>query len=226
MDGHLHPVGAELVHNHRGKRVLDAAVEDLAAGGDHAHGLAAVGKYLQKGLVSGSFPRRLELFLPDHQGDDPGAAELVPGLHGGVGVAGGDHQFLDHVHRGQAGCVHPEEAVAGGGKFNFALLDLAARHVFAKAQCAQRLRAVIFMEHARLHLPDVEMLLAHGEEHGDVLLGDHMSLAELWPFEFAADDAGEVVAEHMPHGLLYGNELHFGSSCPGASKTPLLPPSL
>ena len=64
----------------------------------------------------------------------------------------------------------------------------------------------------RHHLPDVQVLLAHAQQHRDVLLGDHMVLAEAGVLIFVLDDLGHVVAEHVTYGFFCLDKLHGGAS--------------
>ena len=105
--------------------------------------------------VPGGLLRRPELLLRDHQGDHPGAAELVPRLHRGVAVAGSDHDLVDGVDGVQPPGVHPEEAVHLGGELNLALLDGAPGHVIPLAEADQPLGGGVLMDHAGDHLPDI-----------------------------------------------------------------------
>ena len=54
--------------------------------------------------------------------------------------------------------------------------------------------------------PDEQMLLAHGQQHRDVLLGDHMPLAEPGALVLTRDDLGQVVTQHMT-GCMDGFDL-------------------
>ncbi|MPM62802.1 hypothetical protein SDC9_109680 [bioreactor metagenome] len=68
------------------------------------------------------------------------------------------------------------------------------------------------MEHSGVQLPDVQIFLAHGEEHGNVLLRHHVALAEPGALVFAGDNLGQVVAQHMAHGLSRLDQLHAPAS--------------
>ena len=68
------------------------------------------------------------------------------------------------------------------------------------------------MEHSRLHLPDVQMLLSHRKQHGNILFGDDVSLSELRILKFPGHDARQVVAQHMTDGVLCVDQLHGFSS--------------
>ena len=104
--------------------------------------------------------------------------------------------------------IHPEQAVAGGFQFDFALFYLAAGHVLLSAESQQPLRRVVFVHHAGGHLPDVKVLLAHGEQHGDVLLRNDVPLAEPGVLVLVLDDLGHVVAQYLAHGVLRADQLH------------------
>ena len=82
-------------------------------------------------------------------------------------------QILDRTERaeyryeapGAVSYTHlPEQAVAGGGQLDLALFRLAAAHVLLTAQGQQPLRRIVFVDHARSHLPDIQVLLAHAQQ--------------------------------------------------------------
>ena len=52
------------------------------------------------------------------------------------------------------------------------------------------------------------MFLAAAQQHGDVLGLHDVPFAEDRPLGYAGDNLGDVVAEHLPHGILGGNEFH------------------
>ena len=180
----------------------------IATGG----GLFDVGEDFQQGSVSGSLFRRLEFFLLNDQWNDPGACQLIALSDGGIALTGGDHHILNGVDSNQLLAVDPEQAVAGGGQFDLALLDLAPVHVGLAAKGCHPLRRVVLMDHSGGHLPDVEMLLAHGQQDGDVLLRYHMALTETSVLVLVLDNLGHVVAQHMAHGIFGFHELHFAAS--------------
>ena len=82
------------------------------------------------------------------------------------------------------------------------------------------------MKHPRRHLPDIQVLLTHGEQHRDVFLRHHMALAEPGVLVLVLDDLGQVVAEHMAHGLLGFDELHVSASRISISSPARTVPSL
>ena len=95
-----------------------------------------------------------------------------------------------------------------GGELDLAFLDLRGIHALAAAQGRQPLRRVVLMDHPRRHLPDVQVFLAHGEKDGDVPGSDGVALAEPGALKLAGDDLGQVMAEHMAHGIFCFDELH------------------
>ena len=104
--------------------------------------------------------------------------------------------------------VHQKQSIAGGFQLDLALFHLAAIHVRIGTQGIQPLSGIVFMKRSGRHFPDVQVLLAHREEYGDICLHYHMALAEPGVLILALDDLGEVVAEHMAYGLLCFNEFH------------------
>ena len=212
MLGHADAERGQLLFQNGREGVLNAAAGDLAAGRDNGSGFQPVGQQLKDRLACGDAVGGVELFLFDNERNDARAAELVSGVDGSVGMPRGDHQLVDHVDGVELFHVHAEQAVALGAQLDLALLDLTARHMLIFADGAQALGGVVFMEHSRLHLPDVEMLLAHREQHRNVLFGDDVSLAELRALEFTGHDARQVVAEHMADGVFRFNQFHGISS--------------
>ena len=89
-------------------------------------------------------------------------------------------------------------------------------HVGALAQGAQDLRRVVLMEHVLVVFPDIDVLLTHAEQDGDVLGRDDMALAEHGILGDAPDDLGDVVAQHLSHGLFGFQQLH--GVCPHFSR--------
>ena len=81
-------------------------------------------------------------------------------------------------------------------------------HVLALTQGAQAFGRLVLVDHALGLFPDIELFLAHGEQDGDVLLGDDMPLAEARVLGDADDDLGHVVAEHVAHGVARVYKFH------------------
>ena len=123
-------------------------------------------------------------------------------------MACGNHQLINHVDCVELFHIDTEQPVACGTKLDFALFYLAARHIIVFADRAQALGRVVFMEHSLLHFPDVQMLLAHGKQHRDILFRDDMSLAELCALEFALHNARQIVAQHMADRVFRFDQLH------------------
>ena len=67
----------------------------------------------------------------------------------------------------------------------------------------------ILVEDAGLLLPDVEILFADGEQHGDVLGLDDMALAEAGTLELAGNDLGNIVAEHLAYRVFCFHQFHL-----------------
>ena len=191
-----------------GESILDAAVKNLTAGRDDRGFFQPVGQQLQNGAAPGGCFRCLQLLFVDDQGDDPGPAELIAGAHGRVAVAGGNHDLIDAVNGQQRGAVDAKQPVAGGGQLNFAFFDGRAGHAVVFTQAAQPRGGVVFMQHARPALPDIEVLLAHGEQYRDILRCDDVALAETGVLIFAGDDLRHIMTEHMPDGVNGFHQLH------------------
>ena len=129
-------------------------------------------------------------------------------MYHGIGMAGGDHDVVLSVDGVEPLYIHPEEPVAVGDELNFAFLDGGGVHMFVLAQGPQVLGGLVLVEQSFGLLPDVQVLLAHGEEYRDVLLRDYMALAEAGVLGDAPDNLRQVVAEHMPYRVPGVNESH------------------
>src|SRR5699024_2546955 len=62
--------------------------------------------------------------------------------------------------------------------FDLSLFRFGSLHVAALAHLPQDLSRVIFMEHAFLLLPYIEMFFSHGKQHRDILFCHRVALAE------------------------------------------------
>ena len=104
--------------------------------------------------------------------------KLVALLAGRVVAPRGNHDFIqgvDFVRRSTSISNRPSQSADSS---ILPLLDGRFVHVIIFAQAAQDARAVVFVEHPCLLLPDIDVILAHGEQHRDILLGDNMALCE------------------------------------------------
>ena len=165
--------------------------------------------------------KRLQLALLDHQGDRTHPGQ--PGSRRDVGVPPPrrNHHLAHAVDRTEAGRVHAEQPVGLRHELDLALTNLRGAHAVVPAEGAEALRRVVLVQHPLPELPDVDVLLAHGEQNGDVLLPYHVSLAELGSLEpgrprrlVSLDYPRYVVAEHLPHRVLNLNPLHLCSLPP------------
>ena len=155
--------------------------------------------------------RLLELFLFNDERDHAHTRELVARTDGGTAAARGDHHLVLTIHGKKPRAVHSEKTVAGSLELDLTLLDLRTGHVLLPAESEKPFRGVVFMHHVRRHFPDVQMLLAHAQKHGDILRRDNMSLAEAGVLILILDDLRHVVAEHLPYRVLRPNQLHVSA---------------
>ena len=99
-----------------------------------------------------------------------------------------NHHLAKAVDERQALAIHLKEAVHGGAKLDFALLDVGFQHLLVFAQIAQDAGGIVFVQHAFIRLPHIKMLLANGKQHGDILRLHDMSLAKNGVLGYALDD--------------------------------------
>ena len=209
---HGNAKGGQLALHHRGECVLDQPLGHLAAGCDNPSGLYPPGQQLQQRPPLRQRLGPAQRLIRDDQGDHPGAAQLVPTADSRVAVAGCDHHVPQQVDGVQPPGIHPEQSIHGCGQLQLALLDLAAGHALVFTQGAQPCRTLVLMDHSGDHLPDIQVLLAHGEQDRDVFLAHYMALAEPGVLGYAGDNLGHVVAQHMAHRLLCPYQLHRSAS--------------
>ena len=132
-------------------------------------------------------------------------------MHRRIGVAGGDHDVVCSVEGGKPRHIHLKEPVAVGNELDLTLLDRRGMHVLVLAQRAQPFGSFVLVEHAGRLFPYVQVLLAHGQQHRDVLRRDHVPLAEPGVLRDAGNDLGQIVAEHVPHRVAGVDQLHESS---------------
>ncbi|MPN13006.1 hypothetical protein SDC9_160326 [bioreactor metagenome] len=120
----------------------------------------------------------------------------------------GNHDIRQVVERVQMPHIHGEYARLGGEELNLAFLNIPAVHMRALAKRGQPPGGLILMQGVFVHLPNIEVVLAHREQHGDILLGDDMSFAELRVLGLPGNNAREVMAEYVSRGILGVDELH------------------
>ena len=154
----------------------------------------------------------MELFLGDDERDDAHARELVALAYSHAALARGDHHLVLAIHGDKARGIDQKHAVTGGLELDLALFHAAADHVFLPAEGQKPLRRVVFVHHAGRHFPDIEVLLTHAEQHGDVLFRHDVALAEARVLILVLDDLRHVVAEHMAHRVLGFDKSHFFST--------------
>ena len=154
----------------------------------------------------------MELFFLDNERDNAHARKLVAFAHGRAALARGDHHLVLAIHGDKARGIDQKHAVTGGLELDLALFHAAADHILLPAEGQKPLRRVVFVHHAACHLPDVEMLLSHAEQHRNVLLRHNMALAEARVLILVLDDLRHVVAEHMAHRVLGFDKSHFFST--------------
>ena len=122
-----------------------------------------------------------------------------------------DHDLIETVHSLQPLDVHAKEPVEFRGQLDLALLGGAGAHTVALAQRAQALRRLVFVEHALGLLPDIQRLLAHAQEHRDVLCSYNVALAEAGVLRHAGDDLRHVMTQHMADGIDGFDQFHSKS---------------
>ena len=78
----------------------------------------------------------------------------------------------------------------------------------ALAERSQPVGGFVFVEGVFVDFPDVKVILAHREQHGNIRFSHNVAFAELRVLHLAGNDAREVVAEDMPHGVFRIDQLH------------------
>ena len=104
--------------------------------------------------------------------------------------------------------IRQQQAILICHQLDLPLLGGGGMHVGPLAQGAQDFRRVVLVEHVLIFFPDIDVLLAHAEQDGDVLRRDDVALAEYGVLGDAPDDLGDIVAQHLSHGLFRLQQLH------------------
>ena len=97
--------------------------------------------------------------------------------------------------------VHNKQPVASGNQLDLTLLRLGCVHIVPLADLPQDICGIIFVEHCLIIFPDVQMILAHAEQHRDILFSDNMPFPKHRIFGYARNNLGDVMAEDLPDGI-------------------------
>ena len=123
--------------------------------------------------------------------------------------ARGYHDLRHRVNGGKRIAAHAEAPVIGGAQLDLALADLGRTDAAVTLHdLAEADGGVILVEHARLELEHIDAALPHREQHVDILRSHDVALTESSSLEFAGNDLGHVVAEHVSHCLPNGKFPH------------------
>ena len=210
MENHLAAVDRQLALQDGGKFIFDASLEHFAAGGDDAHLLGLHGQHVQDRLCPGGSLHGVHLLLLDDQRDDAGTGQLLALFHRQVAVDGGDHHLRGAVYSHQRLAVDLQQAVAVRDQLDLPLFRRSAVDIFACSGLVQQGSCLVLVEDAGVLFPDVEVLLADGKQHRDILGLDDVPLAETGILVLARDDLGDIMAEHLPCGVNSTDQFHDG----------------
>lgn len=123
-------------------------------------------------------------------------------------MAGGDHHFSQGIDGQQLLPVDLQKAVDVGDQLDLALLDGGGMHVLVGAHVVEHLRRVVLVEHVLVVFPDVDVVLAHAQQHRHVLRRDHMALAEYRVLGDSGNNLRNIVTENLTDGFLGFHQLH------------------
>ena len=118
------------------------------------------------------------------------------------------HDVIEIIEPMEALDIDGKYAVMKRPKLDLALLRLRGFHSLVLTEAAQDLRRFILVQQRAVVFPDVEMLLAQREQHGDVRRLDDMPLAKACTLPHAAHDLRDVVTENLPDRIFHGDFLH------------------
>ena len=211
MLSHLAAELGKLCLNDRRERILYAAVEHLVAGGDKAVFSRPYGHKADYRLAAGQLFCLLHAFFGYDERYDPCTAQLVTLFDHEARRTGGDHHIAEGIYGAQALKINEQESVGVGYKLYLALFGRCGVHIPALAYAAQDIRGLILMEHIFVLFPDVNIILADAQEHGDILRSYDMTLAEHCVLGNAFDDLSNVVAQYLSHCVFGFYQFH---SCP------------
>ena len=199
----------ELRLDDRRERVLDAAEEDLGARRHDADlEVLAIRQQAQERLRARRAAHLFHLLARDEERRHAHARELHALLDRHVLRKRRNRDVLELVDGIEAVLVDLEDAVAGRDELDLALFGLRRRHVVVLAELAQHVSRLILMHLLRVLFPDVDVVLAERQQHGDVLFLYHMALAEPRVLCHTAHDLRDVLAEHLPDCIDCSHFLH------------------
>ncbi len=156
----------------------------------------------------------VHFLLLDHERDDPRPGKLVALSDRCVSMPRGDHHLGCPVDQPQRSRINLEQAVTVSRQLDLPFLWLARAHMRADCQIPQDGSRLIFMEHAFLLLPDIEILLPDAQKHRDIFLCNDMPLAECGTLECSRNDLRHIVAQHRTFRIDCPDQLHLILSSP------------
>ena len=202
---------AEFLHfclDNRGEGVFDPSVEHLVARGHQTVFFRFHRDQAHDRVLPGSLLRGLHAVFLDDQRDHAGTAELIPLLHHEARCTGGDHHVAQCVDRAKALQIHQKQTVGFGGQFDLSFLGIGRRHMLVHAEIPQNIGRIVLVQHGFVVFPNIDGILAHAQKDGNILLADHMSLAEHRILCHASDNLGNVVTENLSDGVFGFHQFH------------------
>ena len=125
-----------------------------------------------------------------------------------IAVTCGDHQIVDGIDCDQFFGIDLQQTVDLGIQLDLALFHIGPGHVVDTAEGSQPLGSLILVQHAFGLFPYIQVLLSHGEQDGNVLFRDDMTLAEAGILGNAGDDLRHIMAEYVSDSFFGLDEFH------------------
>ena len=120
-----------------------------------------------------------------------------------------NHDIFEVIEVIQAFDIHLEQTIECCLELDFAFLYRCRLHAVILTDSAQDLRCFIFMQHRRILLPDIDMVLAQRKQYRNVFFLYDMSLAETCILRDSTDDLRNIMAKHLSHSIHGAHTLHF-----------------
>ena len=208
---HLTAELCKLCLNNRREGILYAAVKHLIAGGDKAVFSRPYRNKSNDRLTAGKLFGLLHAFFGYDKRYYSCSAQLVALFDHEARRPCCDHHIAEGIYGAQALEIYEQKSVGIGDQLDLSLFGRCGMHVLALAYATQDIRCLVLVEHIFVLFPDVNIILADAQEHGNILLSYDVALAEHRVLGNAFDDLSNIVAQNLSHCVFGFYQFH---SCP------------
>ena len=153
-------------------------------------------------LFPTEFFHMIHLLFLDHQRNDTHSYNLISLFHREIAMSGCKHDLTERIYFIQFLAIDLQKAVALCSQFDLSFFRLRCIHMLSLADLAQHLCRIIFMKHAFLLLPYIEVFFSYRKQYRNVLFCHYMSFTEDRILHNSRNNLGNVVAKHTADRIL------------------------